>query len=134
MVSSPQLCCVRNSFQGIPRMSWNWSLMVGDKASGGLRATSLFTVTNLYAGLNASNYHFPCHWLWCVLGAGYCSILDFPFGSRVILLILKKGLFIKYRNDCWFSESNSIKPYFIFSGGIILNVPNNRSQSIRISA
>jgi len=109
-------------------------LTFGNMASGGLRATLLSTVTNLYARSNASYYHFHRHWLYYLFGAGYYSILGFPFGSRVFLLILMKGLFIKYRNDCLFSVSNSINPYFIFSTGIILNVPNNRSQIIRISA
>ena len=47
-------------------------ITVGNMASGGLRATSLTTVTNLDAGQNGSNYHYPRHWLYCVLAAGVC--------------------------------------------------------------
>jgi hypothetical protein len=36
-------------------------------ASGGLRATSLSTVTKFDAGKNASNQYFPRHLLYCVL-------------------------------------------------------------------
>jgi len=35
--------------------------------SGGMRATSLSTVTKLGAGQTLSSYHCAQHWLYCVL-------------------------------------------------------------------
>jgi len=63
----------------------NLPITVGNMASGGLRATFLSTVTNLYAGQKASNQYFPRHWLYCVLATGVhsypsvCHLFSFYF-------------------------------------------------------
>jgi len=53
-------------------------------ASGGTWASSLSTVTIVYAGYQASNTYFPSHWQYCVLcGVVYSVSIDNTFDNPI---------------------------------------------------